>query len=337
MKSKLFYEMLTNGVKITVKEAPAERKRLVRLVDFEDPENNECLASNQIVVEHQYHHGFHRRPDMIIFINGLPLVIIEFKSFNADETAKDAFDDHVKKKEDIPQLYVYAQVLVASDGIETKYGSKTSGWDRFFVWEGILDDDDIDARKVGENQYEYFFTQTGQRMASLEILLRGLFRKDHLLEYLEDFVFYAKSGETYEIKIAMYHQFYVVRKSIERTKQSVLLGNTPEERRIGVVWHTQGTGKSLTMLFYAKKVMKRRSFRVSLLLFITDRNNLDEQLSDEFASLPIAHQVESIKELQETIRTKAGGIVFATIQKFGKRKADEYPFLTDKEHCHNCG
>jgi type I restriction enzyme R subunit len=334
MKSKMFYDMLTNGVKVVVKENHEERTRLVKLLDFDkgNASKNDFLASNQFAVEYQYEPGFHRRPDLVVFINGLPLVIFEFKSFNANETAKDAFDDHVKKKEDIPQLYVYTQVLVASDGSETKYGSKTSGWDRFFVWEGIHDDDDIEARKTEDEGYEFFFRQTGQKMASLEILLRGLFAKENLLEYLEDFVFYEQHEVTIQIKIAMYHQFYVVRNAIERTKQSALLGETPEDRRIGVVWHTQGTGKSLTMLFYARKVMKVKELEYPLLLFITDRNNLDEQLSDQFASLPIAKQVESIKELQETVRTAAGGIVFATIQKFGKRKADEYPFLTDRKN-----
>jgi type I restriction enzyme R subunit len=332
MKSKMFYDMLTNGVKIAVRQNHEERTKLVKLVDFSTLGENDFLASNQFVVEYQYQPGFHRRPDLVIFINGLPLVVMEFKSFNANETAKDAFDDHVKKKEDIPQLYVYAQVLVASDGSETKYGSKTSGWDRFFVWEGIHDDDDIEARETEEGTREYFFKKTGQKMASLEVLLRGLFAKENLLEYLEDFVLYEQHETTIQIKIAMYHQFYVVRKAIARTKQSVLFGETPEDRRIGVVWHTQGTGKSLTMLFYARKVMKVKELEYPLLLFITDRNNLDEQLSDEFASLPIAKQVETIKELQETVRTMTGGIVFTTIQKFGKRKADEYPFLTDRKN-----
>jgi type I restriction enzyme R subunit len=332
MKSKMFYDMLANGVKIVVRQNHEERTRLVRLVDLENPSNNEFLAANQFVVECQYEPDFHRRPDLVVFINGLPLVIFEFKSFNANETARDAFDDHEKKRKDIPQLYVYAQVLVASDGSETKYGSKTSDWDRFFVWEGIHDDDDVEAREIGEDSYEYFFKKTGQKMATLEILLRGLFSKENLLEYLEDFVSYEQHEVTIQIKIAMYHQFYVVRKAIERTKQSVLCGKSPEERRIGVVWHTQGTGKSLTMLFYAKKVMKVKELEYPLLLFITDRNNLDEQLSDEFASLPIAHQVESIKELQNTMKTLTGGIIFATIQKFGKRKTDEYPFLTDRRN-----
>lgn len=331
MKSKILYDMLTNGVKITAKEKEEERTRIVKLIDFENPENNEFLAANQFTVEYQYQKGLHRRPDLVVFINGLPLAIFEFKSFNANEIAKDAFYDHKRKMNDIPQLYVYAQVLVASDGLETRYGSKTSDWDRFFVWEGIFDDEDVEVKEVEENRY-YIFKPTRQETTSLEVLLKGLFRKEHLIEYLQDFILYEKSGESYENKIAMFHQFYTVRKAIERTKKAVLDGKTLEERRIGVVWHTQGTGKSVTMLFYARKVLKAKELENPLLLFITDRNNLDEQLYGVFAALPIVKQARSIKDLQRTIKTTAGGIIFATIQKFGKKKAEEYPFLTDRKN-----
>ncbi len=332
MKSKMFYDMLTTGVKIQVKDKQGERTRIGRLIDFQNLENNEFLTANQFTVEYRYQSALYRRPDLVVFINGIPLAIFEFKSFNADEVARDAFDDHRIKKEDIPQLYVYGQILVASDGLETKFGSKTSGWDKFFVWEGILDDEDVEVRQVEEKTYEYIWKSNGQKMTSLEVLLKGLFRKDHLAEYLEDFVFYDKSGETYDNKIAMFHQFYVVKKAVDISKHSVLEGTTPEDRRIGVVWHTQGTGKSLTMLFYARKVLKVKELEYPLLLFITDRNNLDEQLSDTFASLPIVKQADSVRDLQDTVKTAAGGIVFATIQKFGKRKTEEYPFLTNRKN-----
>lgn len=332
MKSKIFYDMLINGVKITTREKGEERTRIVKLVDYENAENNEFLVAKQFTVEYQYQRELHRRPDAVVFINGLPLVVFEFKSFNANEVAKDAFYDHKTKMNDIPQFYVYAHVLVASDGLETRHGSKTSDWDRFFVWEGIFDDEDLAVKEIEDNRYEYILKPTSEKMTSLEVLLKGLFRKNHLAEYLQDFVFYEKSGESYEIKIAMFHQFYAVRKAVERTKKAVLEGKTPEERRIGVAWHTQGTGKSLEMLFYARKILKVKELENPLLLFITDRNNLDEQLYGVFSTLPIAKQVRSIKDLQRTITTTAGGIVLATIQKFGKRKAEEYPFLTDRRN-----
>jgi type I restriction enzyme R subunit len=169
-------------------------------------------------------------------------------------------------------------------------------------------------------------------MTSLELLIKGLFRKEHILEFIHDFVFYEKDGETYKKKIAGYHQFYTVKKAIQRTINCVLYGKTPEEKRIGVVWHTQGSGKSLTMLFYAKKALKVKELENPLLIFITDRRELDEQLYKLFSQFSNAKQAESIKDLQETIRTTEGSIIFTTIQKFGKRKAEEYPFLTERKN-----
>lgn len=332
MKGKIFYEMLIGGVKITTREKGEDRTRIVRLIDFENLADNEFLVANQFTVEYQYQNEMYRRPDLVIFINGMPLAIFEFKSFNANETAKDAYYDHKTKMADIPQLYVYGQILGASDGLETKYGSPTSDWDRFFIWEGIFDDDDLEVKEIEEDRCFYIFKPSKERMTSLEVLIKGLFRKEHFSEYLQDFVFYEKSGESYHKLIAMFHQFYTTRKAIARTQKTVMVGQTPEERRIGVVWHTQGTGKSLTMLFYARKVLKAEGLENPLLLFITDRNNLDEQLYEVFASMPIAKQAEDIKDLQKLIKTTAIGVVFATIQKFGKRKAEEYPFLTDRRN-----
>ena len=332
MKSKIFHGMLVNGIKITTKEKQEERTKIVKLVDFENLANNEFLAANQFTVEYQYQNEMHRRPDLVIFINGLPIAAFEFKNFNADQIAKDAYYDHKNKMNDIPQFYVYPQILVASDGLETKHGAKTSDWDKFFIWEGIFDDDDLEAKQTQDKHYHYTFKPTGQHMTSLEVLLKGLFRKEHLMEYLQDFILYESAGESVTYKIAMFNQFYAARKAVQATKKAVLEGKTPEDRRIGVIWHTQGTGKSLTMMFYAKKVLKVKELENPILLFITDRNNLDEQLYGVFASLPIVKQATSIKDLQRTIKTTAGGIIFATIQKFGKKKAEEYPFLTDRKN-----
>lgn len=339
IKSKMIYDVLVNGAKIKVKEGREERIKLVKLIDFENIQNNDFLIANQFTIEYQYLKEEYRRPDLVVFINGIPIAIFEFKNFNADETAKDAFYDHQRKMQDIPQVYVYAQVLVASDGLETKYGSVSSDWNRFFMWEGVFSDDDLEIKTI-ENELEtqlshryYIFKKTQKEMTSLEVLIKGLFRKKHLIEFLQDFVIYEKAKETYIKKIAMYHQFYSVKKAIERTKKAVLEGKTPEERRIGVIWHTQGSGKSLTMLFYARKALKTKELENPLLLFITDRRDLDEQLSGVFLNaLPVVKQAENIKDLQETLKTKAGGVVFATIQKFGKRGQEEYPFLTDRKN-----
>jgi type I restriction enzyme R subunit len=330
IKGKLFYDLLTNGVKLTFKEGKEERTKIVKLIDFESIENNDFLIANQFKVEYQYEREQYRIPDLVVFINGIPIAVFELKSLNAEETAKDAFLDHQRKIKDIPQLYVYSQIIVASDGYETKYGSPTSDWERFFVWEGMLSDDDVEVEEITDGYYKYIYN--GKEMTSLELLIKGLFRKEHILEFINDFVFYEKDGETYKKKIAGYHQFYTVKKAIQRTIDCVLYGKTPEDRRIGVVWHTQGSGKSLTMLFYAKKALKVKELENPLLIFITDRRELDEQLYKLFSQFSNAKQAESIKDLQETIMTTEGSIIFTTIQKFGKRKAEEYPFLTERKN-----
>lgn len=330
MKGKIFYDMMIKGVKIKIRENNKEKTKTVKLIDFENPYNNEFLIANQFTVEYMYERESYRRPDLVVFINGIPIAVFEFKNFNADETAKDAFKDHKVKMKDIPQLYVYSQILGASDGLETKYGSPTSDWDRFFMWEGMESDDDVKVKEIEEGHFRYFYKE--KELTSLELLIKGLFRKEHIIEYLNDFIYYDGVGETFEKKIAMFHQFYTVKKAIKRTLKCVLEGEKPEDRRIGVVWHTQGTGKSLTMLFYARKVLKIPELENPLLLFITDRFNLDEQLSEKFSGITVAERAKSIKHLQELIKTKTGGIIFATIQKFGKRKAEEYPFLTDRKN-----
>lgn len=325
IKGKIFYQYLTEGVKITYREGKEEKTRLVKLIDFKNPENNEFLVANQFKVEYYSQNGLYRKPDLVVFINGIPIAIFELKGFNSNQTAKDAYNDHQVKMKDIPQLYLYSQVIVASDGYETKYGSPQSGWERFFYWEGIFSDDDVKKEEITKGYYRYLYQ--GRELTSLEILIKGLFRKEHLAEFINDFVFYDKTDEGYVKKIATYYQFYAVKKAVERTKKCVLEGKTPEERRIGVIWHTQGSGKSITMLFYARKVLKELGN--PLLIFITDRRELDEQLYSLFSQLPIAKRAESIKDLQDAIKKTAGGIIFSTIQKFSERDQD-YPLLTER-------
>jgi type I restriction enzyme R subunit len=325
IKGKIFYQYLTEGVKLTYREGKEEKTRLVKLIDFKNPENNEFLVANQFEVEYYHQNRIHRRPDLVVFINGIPIAVFELKGFNSNQTAKDAYNDHQVKMKDIPQLYLYSQVIVASDGYETKYGSPQSGWERFFNWEGIFSDDDVKKEEITKGYYRYFYQ--GRELTSLEILIKGLFRKEHITEFINDFVFYDKTDEGYVKKIATYYQFYAVKKAIERTKKCVLEGKTPEERRIGVIWHTQGSGKSITMLFYARKALKELGN--PLLVFITDRRELDEQLYSLFSQLPIAKRAESIKDLQDAIKNTAGGIIFSTIQKFSERDQD-YPLLTER-------
>jgi type I restriction enzyme R subunit len=330
MKGKMFYDLLSNGVKLTFKENGEQKTRIVNIIDFDNIDNNEFLIVNQFTVEYQFQKNFHRKPDIVVFINGLPISVFELKSFNANETAKDAYLDHKLKIKDIPQLYVYSQIIVASDGYETKYGSPTSDWERFFIWEGILSDDDIKVEENKNGNYQYFYN--GKELTTLEILIKGLFRKENLIEYLNDFIFYEKLGETFEKKIAIYTQFYTVKKAIEKTINCISKGTNATERRIGVVWHTQGSGKSMTMLFYARKALKQKELNNPLLIFITDRNNLDEQLYKLFSQIPVVYQAKDINDLQQLIRNTSGGIIFATIQKFKPLKSDDYPLLTERKN-----
>lgn len=323
IKGKIFYQYLTEGVKITYREGKEEKTRLVKLIDFKNPENNEFLVANQFKVEYYSQNSLHRRPDLVVFINGIPIAVFELKSFNSHQTAQHAYNDHQVKMKDIPQLYLYSQVIVASDGYETKYGSPQSGWERFFYWDGIFSDDDVKKEEIEKGHYRYFYQ--GRELTSLEILIKGLFRKEHITEFINDFVFYDITDDVK--KIATYYQFYAVKKAIEKTKKCIFEGKTPEERRIGVIWHTQGSGKSITMLFYARKVLKELGN--PLLIFITDRRELDEQLYSLFSQLPIAKRAESIKDLQDAIKNTAGGIIFSTIQKFSERDQD-YPLLTER-------
>lgn len=320
---KEFYDMLVGGVKLTVKYGNDERTRLVRLVDFENPDNNEFLVVDQFQVEFWEENDLYRIPDVTIFINGIPVGIFEVKGENSNETAKDAFNDHTEKKKDIPQLYLYSQVLVVSDGMETRYGSPTSGWERFFFWEGIESDDDLEVVTGIDIEDEtipamYRHKKTGEPFTSVEVILNGLFERKRFLEYLNDFILHEQAGSGYIKKIAMYHQFYTVRKAIERTVRAVK-SNRIEEKRIGTVWHTQGSGKSLTMLFYARKALKTKELENPLLLFITDRRELDEQLYTVFTrAMKTVHRAESIRDLRNHLGRKSGGVVFSTIQKFGR-------------------
>ncbi|GAB6066260.1 HsdR family type I site-specific deoxyribonuclease [Aquifex pyrophilus] len=318
VKSVNFYRYLTEGVKINYVDERGElRSKQVRLIDFENPYNNDFLIANQFEVEFQYQRGFTRKPDFVVFVNGLPLVIGELKSLANGQNFRDAYKDHEEKKKDIPQLYAYAQILVISDGYITKVGSPTSGLERFFYWEGIESDDDV--KPDPEKRDSFIFRYKGEELTSLEVLVRGLFKKERFIEYLRDFIVHETDKGVVK-KIAMYHQFYAARKAIENSRKAI----EGKDKRIGVVWHTQGSGKSLTMLFYTRKVL--RELGNPLIIFITDRRELDEQLSKLFEKhIGTVERAESIKDLKEKLSTKRGGVLFVTIQKFSRRIGELKP------------
>lgn len=333
-KGVIFYDMLVRGVKI--KKRGKADTRIVRLIDFENVDQNEFLCANQYTVEGPFTAGLLRRSDLVVFVNGLPVVLFEFRCFNAHETAKDAFYDHKSKKADIPQLYVYAQLLVASDGLETKYGVSTSDWDRFLLWEGVSDEADLEVKKNGKDLRSYVLKPIDREMTSYEVLLESLFRKGNLLEYLQDFVCYEKLDKTLVRNVASFHHFFLTRKAIEKTK-NFALGIRQDsqgtvDRRIGVIWHSLDNERILAMLLYARKALKLKELRDPLLLFLTDRKDFKEQMYKVFAELPAVKLADSIWELQNMIKTTPGGIAIVPMKRIPKKKEDQASILLDRRN-----
>ena len=230
-----FIAFLTDGVSVEYQGDGRIIHDQVRLFDFDDPENNDWVAVNQFTI---IENSSNRRPDIVVFVNGIPLGVIELKNL-ADETTtiRDAFKQFQTYKRDIPSLFPYNEVLVISDGLEARIGTLTSGWERFMPWRTI-EGDDIAPKGSLE----------------MEVLLKGVFDKRRFLDLVRNFIVFEDDGRSLNKKIAGYHQFHAVNKAVECT----LTAASPEgNRRVGVVWHTQGSGKSLTMAFYAGKIIQQ--------------------------------------------------------------------------------
>jgi type I restriction enzyme, R subunit len=326
LNNHALHRLLVEGIPVDYK---AKDGRLVsgcvRVVDFEHPEQNDWLVVNQYTVEASYHNAkINRRPDVVIFVNGLPLAVIELKNA-ADEKATigSAYNQLQTYKEQIPALFVYNELLVVSDGLSARLGSLTAGQEWFLPWKTI----------GGESAAPASLTQ-------LEVLLRGVFDKRRFLDLLRYFiVFELDRGAPAVKKIAGYHQFHAVNVAVEETLRAARAGRAarelrgrytarkmkdgePGDRRIGVVWHTQGAGKSLTMAFYAGRLVLHPDMENPTILVITDRNDLDGQLFGTFSRCAeilrqVPEQAESREDLIARLRGRAsGGIIFTTIQKF---------------------
>jgi type I restriction enzyme R subunit len=299
--------------------------RPVQVIDFESPENNDWLAVNQFTVEAPYHNAkVNRRPDVVIFVNGLPLAVIELKNA-ADENATiwSAFNQLQTYKEQIPALFHYNELLIISDGLNARIGSLTAPREWFLPWKTIQ----------GEALGPAEATQ-------LEVLLRGVFDKRRFLDLIRYFVvFEHERGAPTVKKIAGYHQFHAVNVAIDETVRAAMVlraarearahysagtstPGTPGDRRIGVVWHTQGAGKSLTMVFYAGRLAITPAMENPTIVVITDRNDLDGQLFGTFSRCSEVlrqkpEQAENRDDLIRKLRGRAaGGVFFTTIQKF---------------------
>ncbi len=269
-------------------------------------------------VRHDLNVKHNRRPDVVLFINGLPLVVIELKNA-ADEnaTTKMAFDQLQTYKLQLPTLMTYNVCLVASDGITARIGTLTGGWDRFMPWRTT------DGREIAH-----------KGKPELDVLIQGVFEKSRFIDLIQHFIVFEIDGGTIIKKMAGYHQFHAVNKAVDCTLKAI---SPKGDRRVGVVWHTQGSGKSLTMAFYAGKVIRHPKMQNPTLVVITDRNDLDDQLFGTFAGChellrQKPTQADNRDEVKELLNVASGGVVFTTLQKFAPDLGASNPQLSDRRN-----
>jgi len=357
VNNRLFHRLLTDGIDVEVysnEEYGGTRHLKVWLVDLEDIENNDWLALNQFTVieKSSGQADVNRRADVVLYLNGLPMAVLELKNpGDENATIKHAFNQLQTYKKDIPSLFTFNELLVISDGILARSGTLTSGWDRFMPWRTVSGED-VSPKGTPE----------------LETLVRGLFERHHFLDYILNFVVFEDDGSKLIKKAAAYHQYWAVNKALASTLSACgidgdpkrLLGRFPKEqnsweikedikpygkgsdhfdgKRIGVVWHTQGSGKSLSMTFYSGKVVRHPDMDNPTLVIITDRNDLDDQLFVTFTNCrdllrqsPV--QAGSRTHLRDLLQVASGGIVFTTIQKFmPDERGDIHPLLSDRKN-----
>ncbi|UCS93774.1 type I restriction endonuclease subunit R [Echinicola marina] len=306
VNNQSFHELLTEGVPVEYRKDGVQRGDRVQLVDFNNPEQNDFLVVNQFTI---IENNNNKRPDLILFVNGLPLVLFELKNaIDENATLLSAYKQIQTYKDTIPSLFTFNTFCVLSDGADAKAGSLSAGFSRYLAWKSS---DGVKEASLLNSQ--------------LEVLIKGLMNPANLLDYIRHFIVFEEtkhidsSGianiQTIK-KVAAYHQYYAVNKAIESVKKAA---SSDGDRKGGVVWHTQGSGKSLSMVFFSGKLVLQLDNPT--VLVITDRNDLDDQLFDTFASskqllrqVPV--QAESRDHLKALLKVASGGIVFATIQKF---------------------
>lgn len=314
-----FHKLMIEGVAVAYKKDGENRTQIVKLVDFERPEINDFKVINQYtIIDYKT-----KRPDLLVFINGIPIVLFELKNMVNDMTTVENAYKQVKNYQlDIPSLFKYNAFNVISDGLETKVGTITSNFSRYMVWKSE------NGEKPEENKRDFF-----------TIALNGMFPKARLLDIIRNFiVFQDVKGQTVKI-LAGYHQYFAVRKAVERTRQAL----REKSRKVGVVWHTQGSGKSLSMVFYTGIIVSDPEFSNPTIVVLTDRNDLDSQLYSTFCASSklllrqTPKQAESRAHLKELLDVKAGGIIFTTIQKFEEgtgviNDRENVIFMADEAH-----
>lgn len=293
-KNELFMDYLQNGMEIPYSENGEQKTEMVYLVDYEHPDNNSFIVANQWT----YIENSEKRPDIVIFLNGLPIVVVELKSPSREETeVSEAYHQLRNYMQEIPSMFIYNAICVMSDQLTSKAGTITSGEDRFMEW------------KTTDGSYE------NTQFAQFDTFFEGIFDQERFLDILHNFICFSKETKQ-DVKIlAGYHQYFAVRKAIKSTENAV-----GHDGKAGVFWHTQGSGKSLSMVFYAK--LLQTSLTSPTIVVITDRNDLDDQLYGQFSKCQkflrqVPVQATSRKSLKDWLDGRAAnGIIFTTMQKF---------------------
>lgn len=348
--NETFHRMLTEGVNVSYQKDGSQRGDLVWLIDFQNPQNNDFVVANQLTV---IENGINKRPDVVLFVNGLPLVVIELKNA-ADEntTIKSAYQQLQTYKQTIPSLFTYNSFMIISDGLEAKAGSLSAGMSRFMSWKTA------DGKEEASNL-----------VSQLETLIKGMLNKETLLDLIRHYIVFEKSKSedvttgvttiSTVKKLASYHQYYAVNRAVESTLRATgftleketpvsMVMESPEsygvagvkaqekgDRKGGVVWHTQGSGKSLSMVFFTGKIVL--ALDNPTILIITDRNDLDDQLFDTFSgSTQLLRQepkqVEDRQNLKELLKVASGGVIFSTVQKFQPDEGNVFDTLSVREN-----
>lgn len=317
VNNQAFHKLITDGVDVALRDADgAIRYDKARVFDFEQPANNDWLVVNQFTV---IEGKAEKRPDMVFFVNGLPLVVIELKSSsNVAVGISEAYNQLQTYKETIPSLFTYNCALITSDGINARIGTLTSNEERFMLWRTI------DGKEIAS-----------LAIPQLEVLLRGVFTKQIFLDLIRSFTLFQSDGDnTYKI-MAGYHQYHAVNKAVSST---IKAANKSGDQRAGVVWHTQGSGKSLSMVFYAGKLVASAELYNPTLVIITDRNDLDDQLFATFALSQdllrqSPEQATDRHELRRLLNRESGGVIFTTIHKFSPTDdSDTVAVLTNRHN-----
>ncbi len=340
-RNRTLHHALVNGVTVEYRRADGSiAGAQAHVLDFDVLENNDWLAVNQFTVTENKHN---RRPDVVVFVNGLPLALIELKNpADQEATVWTAYQQFETYKAELPTLFAYNGLLVISDGVEARVGTFTAGREWFKPWRTTT------GEKLADT-----------RMPELQVVFQGIFDKRRFLNLIHDFLVFEDSGSGALIKkMAGYHQFHAVQVAVAETLRAAKAlegvfsgaettdryeagqrpGGDPGDRRVGVVWHTQGSGKSLTMAFYAGRIIREPAMANPTLVVLTDRNDLDDQLFGTFSRCrdllrqpPV--QAESRADLRKKLSVEAGGVVFTTIQKFlPEEKGDRHPLLSERRN-----